>query len=141
MKRVRALTRKMLRAELIGSDTCTLGQLGLSVHSRSPVLKLARELIARGIDPRTRLEVFRGDILALKVRSIDEAAGLCVAEGDYAPRFAAALEPEAFRRAPADAIKGPRGYRGTPEPKKRAYGPNLDRETALHRPRSGSSAA
>jgi hypothetical protein len=110
MKRVRALTRKMLRAELTGSDTCTLGQLGLSVHSRSPVIKLTRELIALGIDPRTKLEVFRGDILALKVRSIHEAAGLCVAEGDHSPRFAAALEPDAFRRAPANAINGPRGY-------------------------------
>jgi hypothetical protein len=90
--RVRPLTRKILRAQLTGSDTCTLAQLGLSVHSRSPVIKLARELIARGIDPRTKLEVFRGDVLALKVRSIGEAAGLCVAEGDHRPRFVPALE-------------------------------------------------
>jgi hypothetical protein len=55
------------------------------------------------------LEVFRGDILALKVRSIGEAAGLCVAEGDHAPRFAAALEPDAFRRAPAGRDKRPEG--------------------------------
>jgi hypothetical protein len=87
------------------------------------------------------LETFRGDILTLKVRSIGEAAGLCVAEGDHAPRFAAALEPDAFRRTLTDAINGPGGYLGIPELEKRAYGRNLERKTALYRPRTGSSAA
>lgn len=63
-----------IRAELIGSDTCTAGDITATGHA--PVLALCRALLAAGLDPDQALEVFRGATLALRVRSIGEAAGL-----------------------------------------------------------------
>jgi hypothetical protein len=60
-------------AKLSGSDTCTA--LGLT-QSPSPVLALCRKLIVYGFDPAIPVHVFRGDTLALIVRSIAEAARL-----------------------------------------------------------------
>jgi hypothetical protein len=66
--------QQAIRAELIGSDTCTA--LGLTCNSSSPVLALCRALIAAGHDPTTRLEAYRGETLCLRVRSIGEAANI-----------------------------------------------------------------
>lgn len=65
------------RAELIGSDECTAA--GLTINGRAPVLALCRQLIADGHDPGLPLEVWRGPVLCLRVRSIGEAAQLRVA--------------------------------------------------------------
>jgi hypothetical protein len=48
----------------------------LAVHISSPVLALADKLFNIGIDPATPLACYRGETLALKVRSIGEAAHL-----------------------------------------------------------------
>jgi hypothetical protein len=63
-----------LRAELAGSDQCAAA--GITARGAAPVLRLCRLLIAAGHDPRRRLEVYRGAVLALRVRSIGEAAAL-----------------------------------------------------------------
>jgi hypothetical protein len=67
-------TTQPVRAELSGSDTCTA--LGITAIGTSPVLKLCRQLLANGLDPDTAVEVYRKGIIALRVRSIAEAAGL-----------------------------------------------------------------
>lgn len=79
------LLQVSLRADLVGNN-CTAA--GLTASGRAPVLALARLLIVTGHHPTTQLEVFRGDVLALRVRSIDEAADLTV-EDDWngRPRF------------------------------------------------------
>ena len=64
---------KAIRAELTG-DTCTA--LDLTVKSAAPVLALCRKLIEASHDPAMPLEVYRGDTLCLRVRSIGEAAKL-----------------------------------------------------------------
>jgi hypothetical protein len=64
------------RAQLSGDDTCTAA--GLTARSISPVLALCRMLIETGHDPSMPLHVYRGDVLALTVRSIAEAAALQV---------------------------------------------------------------
>ena len=61
-------------AELIGSDTCTA--LGISAKGAAPVLALCRMLIEAGHDPAMPLEVYRGNMLCIRVRSIGEAARL-----------------------------------------------------------------
>jgi hypothetical protein len=67
----------VLRAELIdSSNTCTATATATS--SDAPVLALCRELIKAGFDPNHQLHVYRGDILALRVRSIGEGALLRV---------------------------------------------------------------
>jgi hypothetical protein len=66
-----------IRAELIGSDEGTAA--GLTIRGRAPVLALCRQLIADGHDPGLPLEVWRGPVLCLRVRSIGEAAQLRVA--------------------------------------------------------------
>jgi hypothetical protein len=63
-----------IRAELIGSDSCTA--LGITVEASAPVLAMCRALLAAGHDPATRLDVYRGDVLCLRVRSIGEGAAL-----------------------------------------------------------------
>jgi len=66
-----------IRAQLSGDDTCSA--LGLTVKSDSPVLALCRKLVDAGYDATTPLEVYRGDTLALRVKSIGRGAELRVA--------------------------------------------------------------
>ena len=63
-----------IRVELAGSDTCSA--LGITARSSSPVLALCRRLLDAGHDRATPMQIFRGETLALTVRSIGEAAGL-----------------------------------------------------------------
>ena len=69
-------TGPTIRAELKGDDTCSA--LGLTVCSSSPVLALRRRLVKAGYDPSMPLEVYRGDRLVLRVKSIGRAAELQV---------------------------------------------------------------
>jgi len=64
----------MIRAELIGTDTCSA--LGMTAKSGAPVLALCRKLIEAGHDPSMPLEAYHGETLCLRVRSIGEAATL-----------------------------------------------------------------
>jgi hypothetical protein len=66
----------MIRAQ-ISSDTIAEAE-GIAVHSGSPVLALCRQLVAAGHGSTAAMEVYRGDVLALRVRNIGEAAGLRV---------------------------------------------------------------
>src|SRR5262245_44278370 len=77
-----------VHAQLIGSSTCAAA--GITATSPAPVLTLCRQLLAAGMHPDRALEVYRGDMLALLVRSIGEAAKLTVREStrDGRPRFA-----------------------------------------------------
>ena len=78
--------RQVIRAKLIGSDTCSA--LGITSQSNTPVLEICRRLIAAGHDSATPLAAYRGAVLCLHVRSIDEAARLTVkAMGNGAPSF------------------------------------------------------
>jgi len=70
-------TLQAIRAALIGTETCKAA--GITAHGSAPVLALCRRLVAAGHDPGTPLEAWRGDVLALRVRSIGEAARLRVA--------------------------------------------------------------
>lgn len=63
-----------IRAKLIGDDICITG--ATVVTGNAPVLAMCRRLVADGADPRTPMHVYRGDVLALKVKSIGEAARL-----------------------------------------------------------------
>ena len=65
-----------MRANLADDDTATAA--GITVTGASPVLALCHKLLTAGYDPAMPLEVYRGETLALRVRSIGEAAGLRV---------------------------------------------------------------
>jgi hypothetical protein len=65
-----------IRATLTGSDCCST--LGITATGHAPVLALSRLLIEAGHHPATALEVYRRETLALRVRSIGEAARLTV---------------------------------------------------------------
>jgi hypothetical protein len=76
-----------IRAELSGSNTCTA--LGITAQSAAPVLALCRQLIRAGHDPATPLEAYRGDTLALRIKSIGQAARLKIGQsGSGTPIFA-----------------------------------------------------
>jgi hypothetical protein len=68
---------QVIRAELSGDDTCAAA--GITVTAYASVLAMCRALLAAGIDPDTAMECWRGATLAMRVRSIGEAAGLEIA--------------------------------------------------------------
>jgi len=63
-----------IRAELVGSQMARAE--GITVTSSSPVLALCRQLVEAGHDPSTPLHAYRGDVLALRVKSIGLGARL-----------------------------------------------------------------
>jgi hypothetical protein len=63
-----------ITAKLTGVDTIVA--LGVTTVSATPVLTLCAELVAADIDPESPLTVYRGNTLALIVRSIGEGANL-----------------------------------------------------------------
>ena len=69
-----SLSTQVIRAELIGTDTCSA--VGITVCVGTPVLTLCRRLIAVGYNAATPLLVYRGEVLALTIRSIGQAARL-----------------------------------------------------------------
>jgi hypothetical protein len=92
-----------IRVQLSGDDTCTA--LGLIVRSSSPVLALCRQLVDAGHDPATPLEVYRGDTLALRVKSIGQGAELRVtADNAGSPVFK--RQEAAARASPVSQIDG-----------------------------------
>jgi hypothetical protein len=64
----------VIRADLIGATIFIAA--GITAIGNTPVLAICRQLVEAGHDPRRRLNVYRGDTLALTVRSIGVAAGL-----------------------------------------------------------------
>jgi hypothetical protein len=66
-----------IRAALIGSHRCEAE--GISVCAAAPVLALCRKLVSAGHDPRRPLHAYRGNVLALRVRSIGEGMQLAIA--------------------------------------------------------------
>lgn len=92
-----ASSTQVIRAELIGPNRCTA--LGMTVRGSTPVLRLARELVARGVvDPMSRLEAWRGSVLALRVDALHRGAELAVEESLHGPVF------RRFRIAPQSAV-------------------------------------
>jgi len=63
-------------AELSSDSFASVVNSTIAVHVSSPVLALCRKLIAAGHPSSADLEVYRAGTLALRVRSIGEAAGL-----------------------------------------------------------------
>jgi hypothetical protein len=66
----------VIRAKLVDSNVCTA--LGITIEVAAPVLAVCRALLAGRFDPDQALEVYRGETLALRVRSIGDAARLTV---------------------------------------------------------------
>lgn len=63
-----------IRAELTSGSSCAA--LSMTVTAAVPILALCRKLIDAGHDPATPLDVYRGKTLALRIRSIGEAAAI-----------------------------------------------------------------
>lgn len=70
--------KQAVRAELVGSNTCRVE--GYTVQAPAPVLAACRKLIATGFDPNRALHVYRGETVALTIRTIAEGAALSVDE-------------------------------------------------------------
>lgn len=76
-------------ATLQNSETCEAN--GIIVRDPAPVLALCRALVDAGHDPSLPLHAYRGDMIALKVRSIGEGAHLCVAGNGVGFRYPCAM--------------------------------------------------
>jgi hypothetical protein len=67
----------MIRIELSSDSIATVSSASsIAVHCGSPVISLARKLVALGIDPDTSLQAYRGQVHCLTVKSIGLAAAL-----------------------------------------------------------------
>jgi len=71
----------IIHASLAGCNSCSA--LGITVTGYAPALALCRELLRTGHEPDRPLHVYRGSVLALKIRSIGEGAGLTVEDDRY----------------------------------------------------------
>ncbi len=74
--RSRSTQCRVIRGTLVGSDTAKAN--GITVRSNTPALDLCRRLIDGGADPRSKLELYRGDTLALTIANVGVAARLTV---------------------------------------------------------------
>ena len=72
------MTDSVITAALIGADTARAGDI--SCRGKSPVFALCRALLAAGADPSSKLECYRGDVLALTVKSVGIGAKLTIRE-------------------------------------------------------------
>jgi hypothetical protein len=66
----------IIRALIVGTNQCEAQ--GHKVRGAAPVLALCRELIEAGHDPSCQLHAYHNGVLALRVRSIGETAGLTI---------------------------------------------------------------
>ena len=98
-------------ATLTGSDTASAE--GISITGASPVLALCRKLIVYGFDPAIPIHVFRGDTLALTVRSIGEGARLEIRGDGVGFRRLPKLGAGPPMRRPGRAAVGNRARRET----------------------------
>jgi hypothetical protein len=75
-----------VRADLIGSDTCTAN--GLTARGPAPVLALCRILIQHGHNTDDPMEVYRNGTLSFRVASLREGARFTVEDDKMGrPRF------------------------------------------------------
>ena len=72
------MTDSVITAALIGADTAQAGDI--SRRGKWPVFALCRALLAAGADPSSKLECYRGDVLALTVKSVGIGAKLTIRE-------------------------------------------------------------
>ena len=73
-----AMTGPVIIAKLINDDVAQAGDI--VARSRTPVFALCRALLAAGANPNSKLECFRGSVLALTVKSIGIGAKLTIRE-------------------------------------------------------------
>ena len=74
-------TGAVIIAQLVGHDRAQAGDV--VVRSRTPVFALCRALLAVGANPNSKLECFRGSVLALTVKSIGIGAMLTSKENGW----------------------------------------------------------
>lgn len=76
-----AMSGAVIIAQLTSDDTAQVGDI--VVRSRSPVFALCRALLAAGANPNSKLECFRGSVLAFTVKTIGIGAKLTIKENDW----------------------------------------------------------
>src|SRR5262249_54124822 len=79
-----------IEVELFGSDECRYR--GITTRGQAPALAMCRALLGSGFDPHRPLHVYRGNVLALKVRTIGEGAQLTVSDAHGRPRLRRMLQ-------------------------------------------------
>ncbi len=88
----------------LANDSATAN--GLTVRGTVPVLNLCRALVDAGADPEAPLHVYRGQMLALTVKSIRAGARLTIRDGDDGPPRLVKWEP--FQMPPHSRRVSPR---------------------------------
>ncbi len=86
-----AMSGAVIIATLIGTDTAQAGDI--VSRGRSPVFALCRVLLAAGANPNSKLECFRGSVLALTVKTIGIGAKLTIKENDWVGPKVVPYEP------------------------------------------------
>jgi hypothetical protein len=84
-----AMSGAVIIAQLNGHDRAEAGDI--VARSRSPVFALCRALLAA--NPNSKLECFRGSVLALTVKTIGIGAKLTIKENDWVGPKVVPYEP------------------------------------------------
>ena len=86
-----AMTSPVIIAKLINDDVAQVGDI--VCRGKSPVFALCRALLAAGANPNSKLECFRGSVLALTVKTIGIGAKLTIKENDWVGPKVVPYEP------------------------------------------------
>ena len=84
--RVELSERDPKRGDCTPVASCSLATVA---STSSPICRLARELLALGVDPATQLSIWRGEMRCFHDQPVARWAGLTVKEGQSEPVFAA----------------------------------------------------
>jgi hypothetical protein len=76
----------MIRAELFRSSICAVSGSTITAIATAPVLLACRQLVEAGYPSTAAMEVYRGDVVALRVRTIGEAANLEISDRGFTRR-------------------------------------------------------
>jgi hypothetical protein len=82
----RCSAQAAIRGDLIGSNQASAA--GIVATGHAPVLRLCRALVEAGHDPALSLEIYRGNTVCLRIRSLAEGAAMAVRDNAQGrPRF------------------------------------------------------
>lgn len=70
-----------MRIELSGTDTASFGHLSVT-HTKGPVCKLARKMVASGINECMEVSVYRDGVECFSSTPLRKWASMSVSEGD-----------------------------------------------------------
>ena len=88
------MAHKAIRGEFYGSDYCVAD--GHTAYGHAPGLKMCRVLLEAGYEANRPLHIYRGDVLALKIKTIGWGAMYTVGEDQHRSPYLRKFKPSPY---------------------------------------------